>query len=227
MSAVEPRALRSESGLSMVELLVSMMLAALLLVLVGTTFVQVVRTTASVNQARESNGGASNIMNALSKVIRSASTNAVTGSLIADPAIIAATDNSLTLYSYIDTQAANPMPTRVQFAIVGGQIVEKRWSTNSLKSPWTFPGLGTTPTRTQTYPGIQVPAGGTPLFTYLDATDLRLTAGNLVSDEQRKLIASVSVSLRIRPASPANAKPVAIVNTVGMPNVAIKRVAVP
>lgn len=224
MSRVEvaglPVAARRESGLSMVELLVSVLLSGLLLVLVGTTFVQLVRTTGTVTVARESAGSASTVVTELSKVIRSASTIPATSTLSAQPAIVSATANALTVYSYVDTTSALPKPTRVEFTIVAGQIVEKRWATTSTKSPWLFPTL----TSTVTYPGIHVPNGSTPLFTYLDATDTAVPPGAGLSEDQRALIASITVSVRIRPSAPATAKPVEIVNTVGMPNVAIKRV---
>jgi hypothetical protein len=209
----------------MVELLVSVLLSALLLVLVGTTFVQLVRTTTTVTVARESGGSASTVATELSRVIRTASTNPVSGSLVADPAIVSGTDNALTLYSYVDTNSAQPRPTRVQFDIVGGQIVEKRWATTSTTSPWLFPSATATPTSTITYPGVQVPNGSTPLFTYLDATDTPVVPGTGLTADQRALIVSVTISVRIRAATPVTAAPVSIVNTVGMPNLAIKRAA--
>jgi hypothetical protein len=226
VSALEaPRVSTRDAGLSMVELLVSLMLSALLLVLVGTTFVQLVRSTGAVTVARESGGSASTVAAELSAVIRSASTNTVAGALLADPAIVSGTDNALVVYSYIDTTSAAPAPTMVQFTLVGGQIVEKRWATTSTKSPWVFPAITAPPSRTVTYPGIHVPDGSTPLFTYLDATDTAVAPGAGLTSTQRPLIASIRISVRIRPATPTTAKPVAIVNTVGMPNVAIKRVS--
>lgn len=219
-----PRTGAADAGLSMVELLVSLMLASLLLVLVGTTFVQLVITTATVTVARESGGSASTVATELSKVIRSASTNTVSGVAVPDPAIVSGTDNALVLYSYIDTGSVTPKPTMVQFTIVAGQIVEKRWATTSVASPWVFPALTATPTNTVTYPGIHVPDGVTPLFAYLDATDTPVAPGVGLTAAQRPLIASIRISVRIRPATPTTAKPTAIVNVVGMPNVAIKRV---
>ncbi|GAB3607780.1 hypothetical protein GCM10027413_31890 [Conyzicola nivalis] len=219
-AAGTPAAAHHDAGLSLVELLVSIMLSALLLVLVGTTFVQVVRNTGTVTAAREGAGSASSIVTELSKVIRSASTIPATSLAAAQPAVVSATDNALTVYSYVDTSPTVPKPTKVEFAIVAGQIVEKRWATTSTKSPWVFPS---TPTSTVTYPGIHAPIGSTPLFTYLDATDTPVSPGAGLSETQRALVASITVSVRIRPATPATAKPVEIVNTVGMPNVGIER----
>jgi Tfp pilus assembly protein FimT len=212
-----------DSGLSIVELLVSMMLAALLLVLVGTTFVQLVRTTSTVTVSRESSGSASAIAAALSKVIRSASTNPVTGQQLPDPAIVSATDNALVLYSYVDTVASSPKPSKVQFTVVAGQIVEKRWATTSTKSPWLFPDTTAPANITVTYPGVYVPEASTPLFAYLDAADTPVAAASGLTATQRPLIASIRIAVRVRPATSSTAKAVSIVNIVGMPNVGIER----
>lgn len=212
------RRIADDDGVTMAELLVTMALTTVVMTLVAGALIQVATVTTSSTQSRDASGSASNIANEMSKVIRSASTNAISGSTDVEAAVVAGTASTVTLTSFVDTASTSPKPTRVQFAVSSsGQIVETRWAATSTGSPWLF---ATTASRTTIFPGTHAAAGSTPLFTYFDAAKNQVSPTSTgLTAAQRALITSVKFSLRIRGASGSGA--VSIVNTVGMPNVQI------
>lgn len=220
-TAPAARRLRAgDDGIGMVELLVSMMLSAVLLAMVGTMFVNVARATTSSNQSREGSTTAGTIANELSQVIRSGVQNAVQGQPALDPAIVAGGAESLTVYSLTGTSAAAPAPVRVRFTVSGGQLVEERWNAVSTGGFWTF-GSGAAGF-SRTLGGTVLPASGSedPLFVYLDAAGAPLpVAATGLTPAQRAAVAAVRISVRVRAASSASAPVVLLQNTVGLPNV--------
>jgi Tfp pilus assembly protein PilV len=216
------RRLRADdSGIGMVELLVSMMLSAVLLAMVGTMFVNIARATTSSAQSREGSSVAGTMANELSRVIRSAAQNAVQGQSALDPAVIAGSAQSVTLYSLTDTSAAAPAPTKIRFSVVGGSLVEERWRAVAVAGFWTF-GTGAADS-TRNLGGVVVaPTGGDdPLFVYLNGAGAVVPPGGTgLTADQRATVSSIRISVRVRGASSAAAPVVLLQNTVGMPNLA-------
>jgi len=206
-----------DDGLSLVELLVSMMITGIVLAIVGSLFVNVARITTNSNATTVRNGVASNVMNEVTKVIRTAANNAVLGRTDPDSAIVTATPNTLTLYTFVDTAPALPAPSKVSFRIdTKGNLVEDRIQGTDSSGFWVFTGA----VRSRTVPGpIQSLTGAGALFVYLDAdaNPILPTSGSLTA-EQRAAVRSIQVTVRIANDPTTGSDPILIVNTVGMPN---------
>jgi prepilin-type N-terminal cleavage/methylation domain-containing protein len=213
----DSRLLRSDSGLSLVEMLVAMMLSGILLAMVGTLFVTVAKATSTSNLTREAGSVAGNVANAMSKTIRFAAQNAVQNQLALDPAVVAGTPTALTLYSLADAATVNPAPWMVRYRVVGANLVEERWTASDTGGFWTF--SGGTPATTRPLGGTIVEGSG--IFTYLDSAGAELApgAGGLTAT-QRAAVAAIKITVRVRSASSPDAPLAVVQNTVGMPNLA-------
>lgn len=217
------RGASDDDGMSMVELIVVMMVSGVVLAIVGTMFVNVALVTSNANATTTRSNIAANIMNEMSKVIRTSSNNAIAGSDDPDPAIVTGTATALTVYSYVDTSATNPAPSKVTFRVdASGNVFEDRTPGTVSGSFYVFTGATTTR-----------PLGGpmisTGLFTYLDTSNkVIVPAASGLTLAQRNLVASIKVTVTIansvtyRPTNtttPASGNsPVVIENTIGMPN---------
>jgi len=210
-----------ESGLSLVELLVSALLTIVMLVMASTMFIQTAQITANSTQTSNSNSDASNIANAMTSVVRVATTLAKSGQAIPDPAIVSGSRESLTLYSLSNTSASNPSPVRVTFTIgTDRKITESRCPSTASAGFWTFGGCTVT---TRDIGGNVVPLTGASdqLFTYYTATGapILIGAGNLTA-AQRATVASIRVYVSVR-ADGSNTKQVVISNKVVLGNVGL------
>jgi len=205
----------SDAGVSLVELIVVMMITGIVLAIVGSMFVNVAQVTATSNATNTRSSIAANIVNEMSKVIRTSSNNAVDGNDDPDPAVVAATATSLTVYSYVDTSPTNPMPTKVTFRVdSNGTVFEDRVAASVSGSYYVFTGATTTR-------NLGGPIVGTDLFTYLDSGNKAITPDSTgkLSFDQRNTVASIKVTLTIANSSrTGSSDPVRIVNTIGMPN---------
>ncbi|MDP3208198.1 MAG: prepilin-type N-terminal cleavage/methylation domain-containing protein, partial [Rhodoglobus sp.] len=108
-----------DSGVSITELLVTIMISGIVLAAVGTMFINIALVTNNSNRTIERNGIATNIMDSVTNVIRTASNNAIATSVDPDPALVVATANSLTIYSFVNTNPTLPAPTKVRFTFDG------------------------------------------------------------------------------------------------------------
>jgi prepilin-type N-terminal cleavage/methylation domain-containing protein len=211
------RVRRDDSGISLIEMLVAMMLSGILLAMVGTLFVTIARATTTSNLSREASAVAGNAASAMSKTIRFAVQNRVQGQLALDPALVEATPTSITLYSIADAQPAKPAPAMVRYRIAVGELLEERWTASDTGGFWTFSGGA---------PALVRPLGATvlasdtqPLFEYLDSTGARLTPGaSGLTADQRAEVTAVAVTVRARATTPDDAPLAVVENTVGMPN---------
>jgi len=211
----------SDDGMSLVELIVVMMVSGVVLAIVGTMFVNVALVTSNANATTTRSSIAANVMNEMSKVIRTSSNNAVAGDDDPDPAIVSGTAKALTVYSYVDTSATAPAPTKVTFRVdANGNVFEDRVAGSVSGSFYVFTGATTTR-----------PLGGpiisTSLFTYLDSANAVVTPGATgLTLAQRNTVASIKVTVTVAnsvtyrtnsPGAPGNS-PIVIENTIGMPN---------
>ncbi len=210
---------KADDGFSLTELLVTIMIMGIVMTIVGSMFINVARITANSNSTTTKSSVAANLMDAMSKVIRTAANNPVSGQEIPDPAVVAATANSLTLYSFVDTSALAPKPTKVRLSIdAKGNVVEERWAAStSAQGYWTFPGSPTVRTL-----GGPVITTSTSLFTYLDASNTVITAGTAgMSATDRKRVASIRVTITIANSLTTGDDAIVIDNTIGMPNLGL------
>ena len=216
------RRLRDDDGMSIVELIVVMMITGVMLAAVGTFFVNVALVTTNANASTSRTNVAANIMNEMSKVIRTSSNNAIAGDDDPDPAIVSGTATALTVYSYVDTVATAPAPSKVTFRVdSNGVVFEDRIVGTISGSYYVFTGA----TTTRNLGGPIVPGG---LFTYLDtsnkavvpaASGLTLTQRNSISSIQVTItIANTSTTGGTAPDAAKGNSPIILSNTIGMPN---------
>jgi prepilin-type N-terminal cleavage/methylation domain-containing protein len=213
---------RGDAGVTLPELLVTMMLIGLFSALVLGLVVSVTRAFTSERSATDSSSIASNGMNELTRMVRAGTGLVVTGGAQA-PVFLDAGPRTATLYSYIDTQSSNPKPLKVQFTVDGqGRLRETRWTANTTKEPWGFPAAAAS---TRTVATSVVP-GDAALFTYFTATGTPLVGagGGALSEAQREQIAAVRIQLTVQTDASGRADPVALRNTVSIPNLGISRV---
>jgi len=213
-------AAKAEAGVSLVELIVVMFITSIVLAIVGSMFINVANVTSNANGTNTRNAVAANVMNAMTKVISTASNNAVSGQDDPDPAIVSGTASALTIISYVDTSPTNPMPTRVTYRVdSAGQVFEDRVAGVVSGSFFVFTGA----TTSRPLGGPIVSSG---LFTYLNKVGDVVTPGATgLSYAQRNTVASIRLNVVIAnttttgTATGTNGNdPVQITNTVGMPN---------
>ena len=204
---------KSDAGLSLVELLVAMLITSIVMVMVSAMFINVARITSTSNATTQRSSIGANVMDQVSKVIRTATNNAVATSIEPEPAIVAGTATTLTLYTFVDAAPALPAPTKVGYRFENGYLVEDRWTASDSNGYWVFSGTASS----RTIGGPLDTANGA-LFTYLDSTGTVITPGGTgLSLAQRQSVASIRVTVRIINPTVTN-DPIVIINTVGMPN---------
>jgi Prokaryotic N-terminal methylation motif len=218
MNALRRRLARDDNGLGLVELLVAMLLSGIVLALVATMFINVARATGQSNLTREAAAVAGNIANQVTKTVRFAVQNPVTGTTALSPAVVEATPASLSLISLADANASTLAPSRVRFSVSGGQLLEERLAATDSNGFWVFSG-GTPVVRTLGGTVVPPSSGQAPLFRYRDTDGTELVPGPTgLTAAQRERVASVSITLRVRSSASADAPLTVIASTVGMPN---------
>jgi len=215
-----------ESGISLVELLVSMMIFAIILTLVASMYSSMADTVAMGNSSNQSAKVASSAMNEVGRVIRFATTNAVLSQPAPSPAIVAGSKSeALTVYSYVDANSASPQPIKISFTLdATRRLVEQRYAATNVAGFWLFSNPTPYSTRIITS-GIGAPSGAElPLFTYqlVDGTAVTVPGAGLTAT-QAATIAAIQVTLKVTTDGGASAQPVTLQNTIGMPNLGLSR----
>lgn len=213
-------AAQAEAGVTLVELIVVMFITSIVLAIVGSMFINVANVTSNANGTNTRNAIAANVVNAMTKVISTASNNAVSGQDDPDPAIVVGTATTLTIITYVDTSPTNPTPTRVTYRVdSAGQVFEDRVASVVSGSFFVFTGA----TTSRPLGGPVVSSG---LFTYLNKAGDPVTPGaNGLTYAQRNTVASIRLNVVIANSTTTGSAtgtggndPVQITNTVGMPN---------
>lgn len=196
MIAPRPRRLRDESGLSLTEVLVAAMLSMIVLIAAGVIFAQTARITTGSNATQQSTRVAANATNALSQTIRMAFDLPVSGSTTDDPAIVAGTSSSLTIYSTSDTVATAPAPSKFTYTLTSGTLTETRCTGVVNGATWTFATCSATTTRTVAS-GLLTGSGIAPLFAYsANGTAVDPGTGSLTL-AQRAAIDAITVTVSV------------------------------
>lgn len=222
-------AARDETGITLVELMVAILVLGILSAMVLSLYVQTTKAVSMSSSVSQNTKVSSNIMNEVSRVIRSASTNPTGGDTF-QPAIIDARPESVTVIAYVDSDPVDPRPIRVQFSVDAStrQIIETRWAAKpGVNGLWVFDSSNPL-ISTRTLPGrlATTGSGGTPLFTYVRAdrtTPLVPPAGGL-TEANRLLIAAIQVNLVVNGSDNSNADPLTLRNMVGLPNLNLSAV---
>lgn len=216
--------LGDEHGITVAELTIAGFILVLLLVMVSSFFFVSTNVVTSSRSSALDAGTAANAMTELSRVIRSSDNHPVINNSAAQPAVIAATNESVTVYSFIDSSLTNTSPVIVQFSLDATRnLVETRWnSTSSTGGYFVFPTTLTTANasmvRTIGGPLSTTPTGKPPLFVYQStAGSLTVPAGGFTAAQLGSIV-SIQVSVRVNTGATTGSQSVEMVNTVGLPN---------
>jgi len=222
---------RSEAGVTLVELIVSIGLFGILATLIVSSFTIFSQTLSKDRIATENINVATVGMNQLTRVVRASTSVPQPGSTDKIPFELAEAEQ-LTLYAYIDTNSSTPKPVKIRFAVntTTRELTETRWIAqprSGYPSYWDFPA--TASSSKVIARRIVVPAAGeAPMFSYYkikpDLTEelMVIPAGGLVALDRAK-IAVIEVRVKVQSDDRKRAAPATIVNRVGIPNLGISR----
>ena len=211
--------LRSDDGLTLVELLVAISLFAVLLAIVGGTFYSITRATTFAAARDQNSRVASTAMNEMVKMVRGAADNARIG-LSDSPAFIAAGGKSITFTTLVSTGRVS-VPQQVTFTLSSAGVLTENTviGTTSDNAYFTFSGAGNTQVLASS---IEVPtASSGPVFQYLDIGKNVLTpdpATGVLSAAQTDRVAFVQITLRASSTASTLKNGITLKNTVGLPN---------
>ena len=218
MNALLRRLRHEDSGVTLVETLVVMMLSAIMMTIAGTMFVAVSMQTAAAEDIRRSTADASNIMNVVSTSVRASVKNAVASSATPDPAVVAGTPTSLTIISYTDAGPSFETPLRLRYRIdSSGRMIEDRWNSTVVNGYAVFPAITTTPTATRILGNVVVNTSSEPVFRYYNAAGLELSAsGAGLNPTSRAAVVEVLFVVKVR--AEGSEETVELHSRIGMPN---------
>ncbi|TBN57847.1 type II secretion system protein [Glaciihabitans arcticus] len=234
MLAISQRLKRSESGFTLIELIVAMAIFAVAMTLIVGLFTGFTTRFTEQRAATDSAAVAALGMNELTKVVRAGTKIKVRN---ADPleAFVSATDKSMVLYAYLASDAAlsddtlGSAPVRVRFSISAtGELTEERWDAIRSDEYWTFSALPASAVKPRVVArkiilptAAAVLAGNAShLFTYLDVD------GNPIPTPittRAKDIRTVKITMSVQADVTSRADPVQIQNRVGLPNLVSSR----
>tara|TARA_R110002020_G_scaffold152794_7_gene331268 strand:- start:50605 stop:51312 length:708 start_codon:yes stop_codon:yes gene_type:complete len=219
------RVRRDERGVTLSELIVTIALMTMLLAMVMTIFITFTRTFADERSATSNTAGATVAMNELTRVIRAGTPIPKGPSLPNDPVFSYAAANQIVLQAYLDTDAADPEPVKVEFLITSDRtLVERRWTAIKSGGLFTFqPAVASERTVVR-----QISNGTTPVFRYFNASNIELEppAGGQLTAAQRNAVAAVKISMTVQTDPSGRAKTASIENTVGIPNLDLSRIGI-
>lgn len=226
---MRPRSSRSDAGLTLLELLVAMGVSSILIALVATVFVTTSRMFTDQEGATDSARMASTAMNEVTRVVRAGTELPESGKTANTPVFAYAGAEKIEMAAFIDAESSkDPAPVKVSFGRnSANELVETRWAADRyLKIYWKFrdsPASARTIARS-----LLAPDKTRPLFRYFDKDGAALTpaAGASLSEDQRRNIASVQITMQVQANGSGRTAPVAIQNMVGLPNLGVTRVGV-
>lgn len=209
-----------DRGVSLSELLVTMMVASILLAIAGSMFVTVAQTTTASNQTRDAATVAGTVTNSIGRAIRSAVQLPKANQTALDSAVMAGSGPSTVTVSTLVMPASSTTltPVKIRYSVVNGALIEETWTGTNATGYWVFAG---TANRTKTLGSTIVLPTGTQasMFGYFDGAGNAITvAATGLTDAQRATVASIKLTLRVRSEKSATAKPIIIDTTIGMPN---------
>jgi type II secretory pathway pseudopilin PulG len=213
--------------MGMAELLVSMVLTAIMATILVSFFASVTRSFTSDSLASQSTNSATTAMKETTRVIRSGTELLLDAATKKNaPVFVAASSRSLTMFAFLDTNAADPQPVKIAFSLNStGELGEMRWTAHqSSDGHWTF---DTTPSSTRVIARGISNAVTDPLFAYIDVDGETIAASSAgaVSSANIPLIAAVRVRVVAQADPNGHAQAAEMENTVGIPNLGLSRIA--
>jgi Tfp pilus assembly protein PilW len=214
----------SESGVSLVELLVAMAITLLMLALISRMFAQVMRATSENQSTRAATGIAATVMDEITRVVRQG-TQVATSSTVTEGAVLQGSNGtSLSIDTYVDAAVAAGQatiaPMRVTFTVdAAGNVVEQRYSSVMTTGYAVFAGSATS---TRVVNGPVLTTASPAMFTYSDGSGTAVVPGATgLSSTQAATVATVTVTITVANSLATGPSPVQLTNQVTMPNIAI------
>lgn len=233
ITALGRRIRRDDEGVTLIELLVSMILLGVLLTIVASLYISTLNVVGLGRELSYNTKLATNGMNEASRVIRAGTENPKVPPALPDPAFVVAKPDEVLIYAFINLTSAAEQPQLIRLRVdrTTGELVESRWPAVQLADKrWQFPSnpcvtpnvpVGcTAPTKTYVISETISPQGSGPaVFTYLEPDGSAITnttAGLSLAD--RRLVSSVTINIRVQTSLTDASNPVDLQNTVGIPN---------
>lgn len=215
----------SERGMTLIEMLVAMSLLAIATTLIATMVITVSRTFVREESQQDSSRTAALGMQHISRIVRGGTEVPQSSTWQQLPVFDAARPNSLTIHTYLDSATTASGPARITLAVnAAGELVQTRVAARAAGTGWTYVGQPSTSrviVRDVAPPGTRVAGAVIPsMFTYLktDGTPFSLSSTGQLTEQQRREVLAVRISLVIQTGAGAGAEPAQLVSTVALPN---------
>lgn len=212
-----------EQGLSLVELLVSMLLLGILAAVVSGLYASATRTVTYAQALSSNTRSVSNGMNEISRLIRAATENPVSGATLKAPALELASSEAVTFYASVNlgARAETQPPQKIRLSLdATRRLVETTFAAVPLGAGYF--GFSSSPTASRVLTDVIAPASTPGLFTYVKADGTTVVpGGGGLTEAERRLITAVKVSVTVTSGSTDSRSWVTLQNTVGMPNVGL------
>jgi len=204
---------RSDSGLTLAELMVTLVLMGVVGTLMLSATVMVSRTVTNAQASGDSLDIARIGMNRMARSIR-AGIEIVRSGQANQPAIDSMGANSLTIYSSL-----GPSPTKITYAIDANRNLTETVVAAGGTSPyWTFTGTPKT-----TIIAYKIPTTAPNLFSYLDANGTVLSIQSATDDATTGLVKQIQLNLQCDANPGKGVGPVTLTNTVVLPNLGVAK----
>lgn len=203
----------SDSGLTLAELMVTLVLMGIVGTLMLSATVMVSRTVTNTQASGDSLDIARIGMNRMARSIR-AGIEIVRSGQANQPAIDTMGANTLTMYSSL-----GPNPTKITYAIDANRNLTETVVAAGGTSPyWTFTGTPKT-----TIIAYKIPTSAPNLFTYLDANGTVLVSQSATDDATTGLVKQIQLNLQCDANPGKGVGPVTLTNTVVLPNLGVAK----
>ena len=203
----------SDSGLTLAELMVTLVLMGIVGTLMLSATVMVSRTVTNTQASGDSLDIARIGMNRMAHSIR-AGIEIVRSGQANQPAIDTMGANTLTMYSSL-----GPNPTKITYAIDANRNLTETVVAAGGTSPyWTFTGTPKT-----TIIAYKIPTSAPNLFTYLDANGTVLVSQSATDDATTGLVKQIQLNLQCDANPGKGVGPVTLTNTVVLPNLGVAK----
>lgn len=167
------KAIRSDSGISLAELLVGFAVSLLMLAMVGGFFASVARGTQETAVVDNNTRQMSTALATMTQYFHAATTYPISTQPQPLPAFVAGSATDVTFYAYVNLQSTAAQPVKVRFYIdsTTHNLTEQQWSStcNATTGYCTF---SSTVTKTIVLGGpiVSPTSDHVPLFQYYDST---------------------------------------------------------
>lgn len=220
-----------ESGITLIELIIVMLLSSIIMTATVAFFVSVAKNTTRSINVTHSTEDASNVMNVISTGIRAAVRYQVAGQADLAPAVMLGSNSqSLTIITYTDAGPTFPDPLMVRFSIDSNRrMIEERWKPTIVNGFYVYnvSGAGVpvgTPYFRRALGDVVMNSATENLFSYYTgpcntSALTYVTSSTAISNADRNKVAFIRFNLKLR--SVGSDQTVQLDNKVGLPNMGI------